>query len=287
MIPENTVTADAPGVTAGRVRFVARPGIGDTVIAEFRHPTRCVAVHDCLDIETLMRATPFSADGQVDFVLLPGGAATPYALRKRVEDWIAQPIDGLNEVSVILTPLGDQVLWRPGCFVISGDPERGRETFRAIVEFAHYEAVLRRMERETEEYLQSSEQDINLTHQVGDADLARWPGVNEGVRRATLLRIRFARLEPCLERPSPRLVGATRRIVTELTSGTEVADRLEVVDGRIDILQDLYESATDRLSEYSYFRREYRLEMAIVIVLLLEIVAIVWETLAVMAAGAG
>lgn len=286
MTVTNVFGLDTPGVVAGRIRFVQQPDPSDTIVAEFHDPTNCVAVRDALDIETLLLPELLGAEKHVGFVLVPAGAATPYGLRKRIEDWIAQPNPAESGDFIMITQLSDQILWRPNRFVIIGDPARIHEFLPALIAFAYHEGELRRMERETDEHLRSAEMDIGLTHQVSDADLARWPRANEGVRRATLLRIHFARLEPRLERPSLQLAGATRRFVSELVLQTDVVGRLEVLDDRIEVLQDLYESATDRLSEYSYFRREYRLEIGIIIVLLVEIAAIVWE-IVVMSPGIG
>ena len=46
-----------------------------------------------------------------------------------------------------------------------------------------------------------------------------------------------------------------RRLYNELAMQAEVHDRLATLDDRIEVLQDLYELAADRLlGEYRYFR---------------------------------
>jgi hypothetical protein len=45
----------------------------------------------------------------------------------------------------------------------------------------------------------------------------------------------------------------------------------------LEILEDLYEVANDRLSEFSYFHTEYILELLIILVLALEVVLMAYE----------
>ena len=267
-------TLQGTGIVTGHIRFVDRPAATDTVVAEFNEPTMGFAVYDALGVEALVSAVSAEDCEGFRFALLPTGAATPYDIRKRIEDWAGV---ARSDEAIVLGQLGDQVTWRRDRLMLIGDPARTREILRAVIEFAYYEGNLHRMEREVDTYLRAAENDISLTHQVTDSDLARWPRANEGVKLATLLRMHYVRLETRLERPSSNLAGPARRLVAELALQVDVADRLVAVDDRIEVLQDLYESATDRLSEYSYFRREYRLEVGIIIVLVVEVIAIIWE----------
>ena len=57
----------------------------------------------------------------------------------------------------------------------------------------------------------------------------------------------------------------------------EVVDRLGWLDDRIEVYEDLYELANDRLSEFSYFNREYRLELWIILLLIAEVVIMLGE----------
>ncbi len=77
------------GAVAGRIRFVERPLTTDTVVAEFLEPTTGFAVCDPLDVEALVSAIPAENHNGFRFALVAGGAATPYEIRKRIEDWAA------------------------------------------------------------------------------------------------------------------------------------------------------------------------------------------------------
>jgi uncharacterized Rmd1/YagE family protein len=101
--------------------------------------------------------------------------------------------------------------------------------------------------------------------------------VNQTTRETALRRIRLARLSPHLEKPTLSLSGPARRLVSELANQADVPDRLKYVDDRLEVFENLYELANDRLSEYSHFVREYRLELWIVALLVVEALLILVE----------
>ena len=48
--------------------------------------------------------------------------------------------------------------------------------------------------------------------------------------------------------------------------------RLGWLDDKLEVAEDLYELANDRLSDFTYFHREFRLELLIVVLLLAEVI---------------
>jgi uncharacterized Rmd1/YagE family protein len=96
---------------------------------------------------------------------------------------------------------------------------------------------------------------------------------------STRRRMIFARLERPLEKASITLPGAARRLVSELMVQAEVLERMKSVDDRIEVYEDLYELANDRLCEYLYFSTELRIERWIFIVLFAELILTLWEVI--------
>jgi hypothetical protein len=152
------------------------------------------------------------------------------------------------------------------------------EILAALVHFAFYEGELRRLEAEIRQDWPLVERDLPLTHQVGPADLKRWPDANRMVRLTALRRVRLTRLDLYLSKVPAHLAGNVRKVYAELLLwNAELPDRYIAMDDQIEIFEDLYESANDRLSEYSYFRREFIVEAWIVVILALELIAVVVE----------
>lgn len=288
--PPSESVADVP--SAWQIGFSEDAAIDGTVLRRFRHPAPRVAFGRVTTLDEILSA-PSAATGpeRLDFIFLPGGSATPIELQRRVEEWIVgppapclaiaaipdagQPIPEPPAIDLVLQ--SDRILWRPGKAVVIGSIRRLDDWFAGLVDFSFYEAELGRLERELDEHWATAEADAELTHSVDGRSLGRRTHVDRMTRDTALRRIRLARLSPNLEKPTLVLSGPARRLVSELANQAEVTDRLTYIDERLQVFEDLYESANDRLSEYSYFAREYRVELWIVALLVLEAVLILVE----------
>jgi len=172
------------------------------------------------------------------------------------------------------------VAWQPGLAVLSVRAEHEDDVVAAITYFSFYEGELRKLEQRVDELWPKAERDVALTHQVKKHDLARTDSINELTRVVQLARMRFSRIAWLLENPDPDLLSnAGCQIVSELVGRGNIENRLEAVEDRLEIFSDLYELANDRLSEFSFFWREYTLEVWILAMLVLEVVLLVIEAL--------
>ena len=277
--------AEAPSIAAAasagglRIRFVERPSPGVAPIATFTHPYPRFAVAESLSVEQLL-AMPLAAEPNADelrLVLLPAGLASPQELQHEAEDWMHRGGLSGGQPTVELMLRSERILWRPGQALLIGPPERLQEVLPGLIEFAFYESELRKLEGEIESDWPTVEADADLTHSVTSAGLERRSHVDEMTLCTTRRRMRFARLEPCLEKASIALTGPARRLATELAMQAEVIDRLGWLDDRIEVCEDLYELANDRLSEFTYFHREFRLELWIIVLLVAEVVIMAAE----------
>lgn len=261
-----------------RIRFVdSRPDHID-VVMEFDGLQPRYAISETVDFDGLPPvATGPEPTNELYLVLLLGGSATPFDLQRRAEQWMLRPELPGARSTVELVTHGDRILWRPGRTLVIGASERFEELMAALVDFSFHEGALRRLENAIETDYRAAAQDIALTHQVDEAAIARWPHVNSMIRAVTSYRMAFVPLEARLEKSSNQLTGPARILVSELVMQTDVTDRLSLLDDKLEVLEDLYESANDRISEYSYFKREYRLEWGILFVLVLEVIIMLWE----------
>jgi hypothetical protein len=258
------------GVVALRIRF--RPGAdaaGERVVTRFTDPHAALATASNLDPAALPAPVADPRRESVDdlvVVFVPGGSAG-FAFVKAAEAFMVRPADPDAEPTIELVLRSDRVLWRPGRAAIIGAADRFDETLAGLVDWAFHEGELRRLERECDDDWHHFEADVPLVHQVSGGDLLRRPHVNAMTAAVTRRRMRYARLERRLEKANIALPGPARRMVAEFAVQAEVLDRMKSVDDRLEVYEDLYELANDRLSEYSYFIREYRLEFAIMLIL--------------------
>ncbi len=265
--------ATAAGPSALTIRFTEQRHAGQRPLASFAHPTPRFAVADPDQPERLL-ARPSAAESIADelrVVLLPAGLASPLELQRQAEEWMRGG-QSPSPPTIELMLRSERILWRPGQAVLIGPVERLEEVLPGLVEFAFYEGELRALEQEIDAEWPVIEGDIVLTHSVSADSLVNRAHIDEMTVRTTRRRMRFARLEPCLEKASIALAGPARRVASELATQAEVIDRLGWLDDKIEVAEDLYELANDRLSEFSYFYREFRLEVWIIVLLVAEVI---------------
>jgi hypothetical protein len=255
---------DVPAVSASalRVSFVAEPRSDAIELAHFPD-------HGIVAIGEPIAATAPPADGTgLEILHLSEDSGL------EAEAWLADPVGSL-EVRL----QADRIIWRPGRAAIVGPPSHRDDCVQGLVYFGFFDGELRRLEADIESWWGPARAHIPLTHQVDRADVRRWPEINRATELATLARMRFAVIGHALEKLPPSLPGLAGRLVTDLFNRGEVHDRLVYVDDRLEILEDLYELANDRLSEFHYFRSEYMLEVLIILVLVLEVVVMGYAAL--------
>ena len=263
-----------------RVRFVSRASEAHVAIAPFASTKPYEASVEEVASEILLASElNDSTFENLDFLFLPGGAAIAFDQQQLAARWIAQAARPDEPATLELLFRGDRVLWRPGRALMQGSHERMPEVFAALVDFAFYEGQLRDLERETPEKLENATADVPLTHAVTEVDLLRQAHVNQVTEWAGRARIRFTSIQPRLEKASIGLAPVSRRLVTELCVQSETAERLRAVDDQLEVIEDLYELANDRLTEFAYFSREYRIEIWILAALIIEAVVMIFEFL--------
>jgi len=151
-------------------------------------------------------------------------------------------------------------------------PEHGRELLQMTAAFAFYEGQLRSIEHEIKRSWTLLQSDVHFTHKVGKSDVKRWGYIGDRTEWIAGLRIKLTRMTPKMESFPDDQSSATRKIAAELCKRAKLEDRLENVDDQIEVFEDTYELANDRISEFSFFRREWELEMWIIFLLILEVV---------------
>jgi hypothetical protein len=260
----------APIVRASRIVFIDDATAPDRVgRRRFTHPRRATAVEEDVAIDAL-EAASLGADSSDACVVLcvPDGAVA--ASREQ-----ARAVWGRNEGAdaeraLLIEHGGVSLEWRPGLALVQGRDDARNDVVAALVDFAFYEGALRALERDVESAELASEADVALAHRVRYRDRARWARLTACAEKCTRMRLAFARLEPRLGAPASTLSPGARSWMSRLIQKSEVEDRLEAVSDRLEALEELYEGATQRVSEYRWYVVGHALEIGIIVILLFE-----------------
>lgn len=256
-----------------RTRFVHQAQPGQHVLREFTHPQPSFAVCE-VATQIIGGELPASnGNGEFLFALFPASPATLPDRERAAQQWLCAAHDGHDGVLEVVAR-DDRILWKAGRAAFLGPPERADEMFSPLIEFAFLEAQIHRLEGEVDAGWTAAHGDIPLTHQVAENAVARWSHVNDMTCRVTKCRMDCCDLRRQLSALNPEVSLTARQLLADLCEKARFSDRLAAVEARIDAMMGLYQVANDRLSAYSYFRREWWLEVWIILVIIAELLAI-------------
>ncbi len=276
MITTTPMPVSSPSIAQGsayKIVVVPKAPAGASVLTEFSAPARLVALWEPVVIPHLRKpqATPPPINSMTFVHVPPGADVAPW------ERWMESGSEVPAPPAIEIVMRSDRILWRPGQALVIGAPDRIIENLIGLVHFTFYEAELRKLESEIDDNWLFFESDVALTHGVDQSSFARWPHVNAMTQWATLARMRFVRLDGCFESSTIDIPGPAKRLISELSNMCDISSRTEFVDNKLEVYEDCYELANDRISEYSHFKKEYNLEVYIIYLLVAEVILMVWE----------
>jgi hypothetical protein len=169
-----------------------------------------------------------------------------------------------------ISALGDVVSCQPGLAVVRGTRGLRDDVLMGLIEFAFYESELRSLEERIEICESQAKIDAPRTFRILKKDAAEWSRFGKMMEDLAQLRLSFAALEPKVERGSRVMSQAGRRVATRLFRASETVRRMEGLDGRLEVCEELYEGAVDRIADYRGWHTGHVLEVIIIALLLLE-----------------
>jgi len=270
------------GVSERRIRFVDATADSDRVLMSFKDPSPRYAILEAADAKaTGIVATELHGD-ELNVVLLPL-SITPQGTPIGAQQGFAKWLDKTNHAGalppVYIKYRGVELMWRPGHAMLQGDSGQAESLLPAVVEFAHYECELRRIEGEIADTWAELEQDKGLAFEVSPADLKRGEAVGERMNRTLQRRIRLARIEPHLYDPDASLPAASQKLGEELRDKARMDARLETVDAQLEVFEGIYEMSGQRMGEFRAAQQEHVLEWTIIALLGAELLLMLAQAL--------
>jgi len=174
--------------------------------------------------------------------------------RKQIDEWLPGPSIELASV---------KVRWAPGRAVLEGSAEACEKLLPVLVEFSSLEAQLTSLEQALQAYGKSAPEDVNYAYVVQGSDRAQWPRIQETMRSLARIRLSLANLD----------IGNSPKKLQKIA---KIPARLESLDTRLEAYEDLYEGAVDRIADFRWYRHGELLEIAILVLLALEVAVTVW-----------
>jgi hypothetical protein len=159
---------------------------------------------------------------------------------------------------------------------MTGDLATCERWLPAVVSHLWTVRLLAALEAATAEMFQHAIADVPRIHEATPRNRSTWTRIGARTRRIGLLKAVAIRLEDTLWRDT-QLVGAPGTLVKLLNWKAALTERVDRLGAQLQVAADVYDVATDRLTEAAYASREYRVELGIVGLLVLEFVFMLLE----------
>jgi len=198
----------------------------------------------------------------------------PDAHTSQWQKWLSETSSASDMPLVSVAFAGGRIAYNGArAVVVASEQSRGRAMV-LLAEFHLLCSELTELELSLDIALAQAERDVALTHQVSPREFERWEKVNQMTRLIAVKRVEFTRLEGSVMKAGIA-TSDSGKCLYQMIKMAEFEDRMEHVDDKIDVIADIYELANDRLSEFSYFHREYKVELWITWILIIELALLV------------
>jgi hypothetical protein len=142
---------------------------------------------------------------------------------------------------------------------------------QALAEFAYYEGQLRRIEDEAAAAWPEAEADTPVAHDATRVDAARRRALADRTAATFRRRIRQVRIESHLYEPAATLPPLAAELGEALREKAGIEDRLEAIDGKLEVFEYIYEMVSQRLADCTHHQQSKFVEWLIVVLLAAEL----------------
>jgi hypothetical protein len=273
-MPDRTAIA---GISVKRIRFTAQPASGQ-LIRRFAEPRQIAAIEapepSKLSQLPMDHSWPEPFD---DLFVIVASTALPRDLQETVDLWLSPPDHPDAPRPVIFELESGTIRWRPGRAVLECTASSAENLLAALTGFSFFESELRRLEQDLLPYEASAQADTAVAYQIRSENRTSWPRLAQTMENLSRLRLTFARLSAALAIPPRSLDREGRRAAARLTARAGVPARLDAFSNRLEVCEDLYEGAVDRITDLQGWRKGEILEIIIIVLLVLEVILMAWQ----------
>ncbi len=187
---------------------------------------------------------------------------------QQLQEWLDQSdSEATTQRSQWLALQGAQIVWHPKCVVVMVSPQRLTSVCQAVLEGYFFESELRSLEAELEANWDNTLADSPLGFEFNTAGIPRREELSHRFQEVLRWRTRFARLTSFVIVPHVYPPTLASQIGERLRERLRMEERMELVEGKLEVQERVYELCSHRSSEFMLARTGHQLEWAIIILL--------------------
>jgi hypothetical protein len=255
-----------------RVEFKPQAGAGEGVLLEFSDPAPCKAVSSSMAVETLAEGPCGASYDVLQVLSVAREGKDESRWRKDLRSLMDSTGTG-RPVPIVTVKVEDVlVFWRPGWATVQAPPQRMDVVLLALADFAYYEGQLRRIEDETAAAWADAEADLPVAHDAASVGAARRVELADHSAATFRRRMRHVRIEPHLYEPAAAMPPLAVQLGEALREEAGIEDRLEYLDGKLEVFESIYEMVSQRLADCTHNKQGLGVEWLIVGLLAAELI---------------
>ncbi|MBL8854108.1 MAG: hypothetical protein JNK57_09065 [Planctomycetaceae bacterium] len=200
-------------------------------------------------------------------IVVPDDPANGLATVQKLQEWLdnSDPTTAIR--SQLLALQGAQIVWHPQCLVVMVSPNRLETVCQAVLEGYFFESQLRSLESTLEANWDGTLADAPLGFEFNATAISRREELAQRFRDVLNLRTRYARLTSFIIVPHVYPPTLASQIGERLRERLRMEERLDLVDGKLEVQEHVYELCSHRASEFMVARTGHHLEWVIIILL--------------------
>ena len=255
-----------------RIEFKPQAGPGEDVLLEFSEPAPSKAVSSSMAVETLADGPGSSSYDVLQVLSVQREGKDESRWRKDLRSLMESTGTG-RPVPIITVKVEDVlVFWRPGWATVQAQPQRMEIVLLALADFAYYEGQLRRIEDEIAAAWSEAEADMPVAHDAASVCAARRVELADHTAATFHRRMRHVRIEPHLYEPAAAMPPLAAQLGEALREEAGIEDRLEYLDGKLEVFESIYEMVSQRLADCTHNKQGLGVEWLIVALLAAEVI---------------
>lgn len=211
---------------------------------------------------------PALAGRPLTLIVVPDDPTNGLATVQQLQEWLDTfESTATTSRSQLIALQGAQVVWHPQCLIVMVAPNRLPTVCQAVLEGYFYESELRSLETTLEANWDETLADAPLGFEFNSAAISRRQELSQRFQEVLHLRTRYARLTSFIIVPHVYPPTLASQIGERLRERLRMEERLDLVDGKLEVQEHVYELCSHRASEFMVARTGHLLEWAIIILL--------------------
>ncbi len=212
---------------------------------------------------------------ELELLSVPSDSTEDADLTARLREWVSAG----NPAAQVITFQGALLFWGTGRVAVVAAPSRLPPLEAVLAELAYYEGELADVERQLGEAWPDLEADGGPAFEFDERSAKQRDRLAKRFRQLLGLRARLTRIVPMLLTPHVYPPTLASQVSERLRERSRMSHRVEMIQEQLEVFERIYDTVSQRASDYRANRKGHLLEMVIIVFLAAQTLLVLFEIL--------